>query len=49
MVATQECDLRGEDYLSFFPFSIPVWIVGSIAVGLVNWLGGQPAPYWSNN
>ena len=49
MVSTQECDLRGEDYLSYFPLSAPVWIVGSIVVRLANRLGGQPALHWSNN
>ena len=49
MVATQKCDLQGEDYLSFFPLSAPVWIVGSTVVRLIDCLGGQPASHWPNN
>ena len=48
MVATRECDLRGEDYLSSFPNSDPVWIVSSTIVRPADYLEGQPAPHWSN-
>ena len=46
MVSMQDCDLRGEDCLSLFPISAPVWIVGSIAVRSADFLGGQPALHW---
>ena len=45
MVAMRECDLRGEDSLSSFPLSAPVWIVGSTVVRPTDCLGGQPAPH----
>ena len=49
MVSMRECVLRGEDYLSSFPFFVSVWIVGSIAVRPTDCLGSQPALHWSNN
>ena len=49
MVAMRECDLRGEDYLSFFPLYAPTCIVGSTAVRLADCLGGQLALHWLNN
>ena len=49
MVATQKCDVQGEDYLSSFPLYAPIWIVGSTFVQPADCLGGQPAPHWSNN
>ena len=35
MVATRGCDLRGEDFLSSSPFSVPIWIVDSTIVRLI--------------
>ena len=40
VVATLECDLRGEDYLSSFPLFAPIWIVGSTSLRPADCLRG---------
>ena len=35
MVAKQGCDPREEVYLSSFPLSVPVWIVGSVVTWII--------------
>ena len=49
MVTMWECEPRGEDCLSSFPPSVPIWIIGNTVVWPANCLEGQPAPHWSNN
>ena len=45
VVAMRDCDLRGEDYLSYFPLTAPIWIVGSIVVRPADCLRSQPTPH----
>ena len=49
VIAMRGCDLRGEDFHSFSPFSVLVWSVDSTVVRLANCLEGQPALRWSNS
>ena len=49
MVAMRECEPQGEDYLSSFPLSVPVWIIGNTIARPADYLRGQPASHWSNN
>ena len=49
MVAMQECDPRGEDYLGYFPLYVRVWIISRTVVRPADCLKGQPAQHWSNN
>ena len=49
MIAMPGCDLQGENFQSFSPFSVLIWIVDSTTVRLADCLEGQPAPRWSNS
>ena len=49
MISMRGFGLRGEDFLSFSPISVLVWIVDSIVVRLANCLTGQHVQHWSNN
>ena len=43
MIAMPGFDLRGEDFQSFSPISIPVKIVNNIVMQPIDCLKGQPA------
>ena len=45
MIAMRGSDLRGEDFQSSFPPSVPVQMVDNIVVRPADYLKGQPAQY----
>ena len=49
VVATRGCDLRGEDFLSSSPLSVPIWLVDSNVMRPADYVEGQLASRWSNN